>query len=186
MIKKMARAKLRIPGKRYRVKEKEIHREGYTRKDGTYVEPTTYTRKAQVIGRRAHKREDLGKPGRGPKLIKVTKGGMVSPAGEYHVSLPAVQRHRILKSLITKEMRTRDKTRDQAELAVYRRLVAMRTLFKNTQPDYARIINEDMEYFKKNFTGANRKMAYPKAAVTKWKSMSHAQRVRARKKGKRR
>jgi hypothetical protein len=71
-------------------------------------------------------------------------------------------------------------------MAVYRRLLAMRTLFKNTKPKYARIINEDMEYFKKNLTGANRKMAYPKAAVTKWKSMSHAQRVRARKKGKRR
>lgn len=135
------------------------------------------TTKAQVIE---------GTPSSGPKLIKVTKGGMVSPVGEYHVSLPAVQRHRILKALITKEMRTRGKTRDEAELAVYRRLNAMRTLFKNTKPKYARIINEDMEYFKKNLTGANRKMAYPKAAVTKRKSMSHTQRVRARKKGKRR
>jgi hypothetical protein len=175
----MARKKLTIPAKKYKVPKKTIHRKGYRKADGTYVKPTTYTRPAKTITRKEHKREDLGAPGRGPKVIKVKKGGMISPAGEYHISSPPVQRRKVLKSLITKAQKE-GKTRDAAELSVYRRLLAMRTLFKRTHPSYSKIVNSDMEYFKKNLTGANKKMAAPTAAIKKWKGMSHKERVKAR------
>ena len=172
----MARKKLQVHRKGY--KKKGYYREPYTRKDGTEVSGAWVG--PSEVPPSTFKIEDRGAPGRGKKLIKLRKGGMVSPAGEYHVTSPASQRRRILKALITKEMRESGKTRDQAELSVYRRLLAMRTLFKNTEPEYARIIDSDMEYFKQHLTGANKKMAYPKAAVKKWKSMSHKERVKAR------
>jgi hypothetical protein len=175
----MARKKLTIPAKKYRVPKKTIHRKGYRKADGTYVKPSTYTRPAQTVKRKAYKREDVGAPGRGQKVIKVKKGGMVSPAGEYHISSPVTQRHKILKSLVTKAQKE-GKSRDAAELSVYRRLLAMRTLFKRTHPSYSKIVNADMEYFKKNLTGANKKMAAPTAAIKKWKSMPHKERVKAR------
>ena len=71
-------------------------------------------------------------------------------------------------------------TRNEAELSVFRRLVAMRTLFKRTQPEYSRIVDSDMEYFKRELTGKDKKMAAPKAAIRAWKGMSHKARVKAR------
>ena len=175
----MARKKLTIPSKRYKIGRKEVHRKGYYREDGTYIKPTTYTRPAQTVTRKKHKREDLGAPGRGAKVIEVTKGGMISPAGEYHISSSATKRRKVLKSLITKAQRE-GMTRNEAELSVYRRLLALRTLFKRTSPAYSKTIDSDMEYFKANLTGADKKMAAPKAAIRAWKGMSHKERVRAR------
>ena len=175
----MVRAKLTIPAKRYKVETKKITRKGYRREDGTYVKPTTYTRPAQMVTRKRHKREDLGAPGRGPKVIEVTKGGMISPAGEYKISASATQRRKVLKSLITKAQRE-GKTRNEAELSVFRRLVALRTLFKRTHPEYSKIVDSDMEYFKRELTGKDKKMAAPKAAIRAWKGMSYKERVKAR------
>lgn len=172
----MARDKLTVHKKGY--KRRGYYREPYERKDGTKVAGAWVG--PSEVSSSTFKIQDRGLPGRGKKLIRLTKGGMVSPAGEYHVTSPAAQRHKVLKSLITKEMRTRDKTRDEAELSVYRRLLAMRTLFKNTEPKYARTINADMDYFKKYLTGSNKKMAYPTEAVRKWKGMSHSARVKSR------
>ena len=175
----MARKKLTIPSKRYKIGKKAVHRKGYYREDGTYIKPTTYTRPSQTVTRKRHKREDLGAPGRGPKVIKVTKGGMISPAGEYHISSSATKRRKVLKSLITKAQRE-GMTRNEAELSVFRRLLAMRTLFRRTHPKYSSTVNSDMEYFKENLTGRDKKMAYPKSAVKKWRDMSHKARVKAR------
>ena len=175
----MPRKRLTIPAKRYRVDEITVHRKGYRRADGTYVKPSVYVRPSQVIERAAYKKEDVGAVGRGIKVIPIEKGGMRSPAGEYKISASATQRRKVLKSLIRKGVKS-GKTRDEAELSVYRRLSALKTLFKRTHRNYAKIINTDMIYFKKNLTGEDGKMAYPKAAVAKWRSMSHKARVKAR------
>ena len=103
-----------------------VHRKGYTRSDGTYVKPSTYTRYVETNG--------------GVKEV-----GMRSPMGEYDVSLPDIKRHKILKSLLRKAKKE-GMPPYQAESSVLRRLEA----YEEKHPSYAKVIRWDILYFHNN------------------------------------
>ena len=63
----MARKKLRIPAKTYRIPKKVIHRKAWTDKYGHKHPASTYVRPAQTVKREAHLRPDVGEVGRTPK-----------------------------------------------------------------------------------------------------------------------
>ena len=86
-----------------------------------------------------------GKPGKGPKVIPVTRPGMLSAYG-YSVSKSPLARHRALGKAITYGM--------QKPLAVFHRLQAVATLSKRTMPSYARTYRYDRNYIGRKFLGS--------------------------------
>ena len=86
-----------------------------------------------------------GKPGKGPKVIQVTRPGMLSAFG-YSVSKSPIARHRALTKAITYGA--------QKPLAVFHRLQAIATLSKRTLPSYARTYRYDRNYIGRKFLGS--------------------------------
>ena len=162
----MTRKKLTIPATDYPVKGKTIHRKGWTDRFGHYHPPSDYHREAQTIHRKSYKKQDLGAPGRGPKLIEI-KGTMKIGGREYHTSLPEAERHSILRALIER----------YGIAKVWRRLHAMVNMRKREQPEQRKIFEKDRDWVAETF---GTKSLTPRAAVKKWKEMSHVERVKAR------
>ena len=140
-----------------------VHRRGYyrreyIRKDGVkvsacYVPPATF------------KIKDRGAPGRGKKVIPI-KGKMVTKSGkEYHTSLPAKQRHAILRQLV----------KEHGVSKVWHRLHAMVIMRKRTGGKAAEIFRRDRDWVAKTF---GTKELTPKAAIRKWKSLPSSVRKR--------
>ena len=157
--------KLRIPKRRYRVEKKVIHRKAWIDRWGHRHPPTTYVRRAQIIERKAYEREDVGAPGRGKKIIPI-KGEMKINGKEYHVSLPTRTRHAILRALGKK----------YGVAKIWRRLHAMVIMRKRTQPEARKVFERDRDWVAKTF---GTKSLTPRAAIKKWKSMSHVARQKA-------
>ena len=86
-----------------------------------------------------------GKPGKGPKVIPVTRPGMLSAYG-YSVSKSPLARHRALTKAITYGA--------QKALAVFHRLQAIATLSKRTLPSYTRTYRYDRNYIGRKFLGS--------------------------------
>lgn len=100
-----------------------VHRKSYTRKDGTRVKSTTYRTK------------NLGKSGRGPKLFQLKKGGL-SEYG-YKPSYEMKKRHAALSSAIS---------RGVSSLTLSRRLGALATLLKRTNPKLSKSLRRNQKW----------------------------------------
>ena len=108
-------------------------RSPYRRADGTYVKSVTV--KSKCI-------KDRGTPGKGPKLIKNLRKGTLSNFGYKNVrelSLPV--RQKSLEYAVKK----------WGPMAVFRKLVAVRTLQKNTNPHIAKIFGNDARWIRERF-----------------------------------
>lgn len=110
---------------------KQIVREGYkrkayTRSDGTKVK-ATYVPPAKIT--------DRGAPGKGPKLIDMKDDRHLHTYG-YSFGKSAADRHHALDKA----------SKTQGSTFVIRRLNALRTLHKTTDPGIARKASEDMTY----------------------------------------
>lgn len=88
-----------------------IRRKAYVRSDGVRVKATSYRIK------------NVGRPGRGPKIFKLKKGGL-SRYG-YSVKSSTAMRHRALSTAIS---------RGVPGLTLSHRLGALATLLKRTNP----------------------------------------------------
>jgi len=108
-----------------------IKRKGYRRKDGTYVKPTTY------------KRRDVGKRGRGPKVIPPLQEGELSKHG-YRFTKPARVRHLALSKSV----------KEDGYRKVLGRLIALQVLFKRTKPRFSKIAASDRMWLVKKFGGS--------------------------------
>lgn len=82
-----------------------VHRRAYVRSDGTVVRAATFTIK------------DRGRPGRGPKLFTLKKGGL----GQY--GYPEGGRKALDRAVSS-----------ESALTIFRRLQALGTLMKRTSP----------------------------------------------------
>jgi len=116
----------------------------YQRKIRVTVKPTTYRRKGKLIHRKGYTylREDLGKPGKGPKLIVIKERGALRKHG-YSIKKSAAARHRALEKAI----------KEYGALSVFRKLKAMETLRKNI-PKFRKakkIFSEDAEYIREKY-----------------------------------
>jgi len=119
---------------------------GYKKKSGgqyirVRVKPTTYVRQGKVIHRRGYTymRRDVGRPGRGPKLIPIEKGKL-SRFG-YSTKKSARARHAALNKAV----------KEYGALSVARMLQAQIILRKRTQPHVRRIFEEDRDWLEKKY-----------------------------------
>ena len=114
----------------------------YERKIRVRVKPTTYKRDGKTIHRKGYTylREDVGRPGKGPKLIPIEKGKL-SKFG-YSIKKSARARHRALKKAVE----------EYGALSVFRKLNAMVILRKRTQPKARRIFEEDRDWIKRQYS----------------------------------
>ena len=97
-----------------------VKRKSYVRSDGTRVKATSYRTK------------NRGKPGRGPKIFKLKKGGL-SRYG-YRTVSPISMRHRALSAAIS---------RGVSSLTLSRRIGALATLLKRTNPHLSRSLRRN-------------------------------------------
>jgi hypothetical protein len=144
------------------VRRKPYHRKGYTRKDGTYVKPSH-------VPASTFKVKDRGLPGRGKAVIKHMKAGALSKYG-YSTKKPEAARHLALGKAI----------KASSSGKVFQRLHAQVILRQNAKPDSKeektrKKFEADRAWVSSTYGGPT-----PRAAIKKWKSMSHAARVRAR------
>jgi len=122
---------------------------GYSRRSGRQyertitvrVKPTTYIRQGKVIHRRGYvyKRKDVGKPGKGPKLIPIKKGKLKKFG--YSTKLPASERRAALRRAVEA----------YGALSVARMLQAQIILRKRTQRKVRKIFEEDLEWLRKTY-----------------------------------
>jgi len=85
-------------------------------------------------------RKDIGKPGIGPKLIKIKKTGSLTKHG-YSIKKSAQARHEALTKAI----------KAFGALSVFRRLMAQVTLRKRTQPKAREVFQEDADWVRSNY-----------------------------------
>jgi len=97
--------------------------------------PATSRRRAYTAVRR-----DLGKPGIGPRLIEFTKPGSLRKHG-YSASKSEQARRRALGKAI----------KDYGALSVSRKLQALVTLRKRTQPKMREIFENDLAWVRENY-----------------------------------
>lgn len=103
----------------------KIERVGYTRKDRTKVEPVCI--------------KDMGKPGKGPALIKGLNKGELKKYGYENVkNMTEKSRHTALNKAV----------KEYGRLSVMRKLRAVATLKKNTDPKGAKIHLKDYRYLR--------------------------------------
>jgi len=129
------------------LKRRRRARMGYKKKAGgqyirVRVKPTTYVRQGKVVIHRrgyTYMRKDVGRPGRGPKLIPIEKGKL-SRFG-YSTKKSARARHAALNKAV----------KEYGALSVARMLQAQIILRKRTQPHVRRIFEEDRDWLEKKY-----------------------------------
>lgn len=156
------------PRRKLLVRRDAYTRKPYTRKDGTKV-------KGAKVPASYHMIKDVGAPGRGPKLIIITAKGALTKYG-YSTKLPAKERHRALDKAV----------KAYGSKRVWRRLHGMVNLREEAGVEGPKprkgqekawgTFRADRNYVKKK----HKPNLTPKAAIKKWKGMTHKQRVRAR------
>lgn len=136
-------------------------KKGEILREGSYVED--YTRKAytRADGRdvkkaviKGHFRPpvcitDVGKPGKGKELIGPLKKGTLTKYG-YHASNTEKSRHESLNKFI-KENVLKEGLEFNSALTAYRKLIAVSTLQKNTNPKISKTMRADAEWIKKKY-----------------------------------
>lgn len=114
-----------------------------TRYITVHVKPTTYRRKGKLIHRRGYtyKRRDVGKRGKGPKVIPIERGKLTKYG--YSTSKSASARRRALRKAI----------RTYGALSVFRMLNAQVVLRKRTQRKARSKFKADRDWVRENFLG---------------------------------
>lgn len=116
----------------------EYKRKGYYRSDGTWVRPTIVAR--SEVGPSCVK--DKGKKGKGKKLPVVLKKDVLKKYGYANVNdMTELSRHRALSRAV----------KDLNNLSLYRRLVYISTLNKNTNPLVSKKIKDDANWIKEKY-----------------------------------
>lgn len=167
----MVRPKLTVHRKGY--VKKGYKRKAYVRKGGIKVKAATV--KKTKVPPTTFKIKDVGARGRGKKVILIKNKGALRNLG-YSLNKPANIRHKALSKAVEKYGAAR----------VWRRLHAQVQLREeagvpgakpraNVRKAWIKFRN-DRDWVKKTF----KPKLTPSKAIKKWKSMSHAQRVRAR------
>jgi len=105
------------------------------------VKPTTYRRNGKIIHRRGYtyRKKDVGKPGKGKKVIPIKKGKL-SKFG-YSTSKSERARHRALAKAVKK----------YGPLRVFRMLNAQVILRKRTQKKQRKIFEKDRDWVKQTY-----------------------------------
>lgn len=111
-----------------KIRRSAYTRKSYTRKDGTRVKKTRVASKCV---------RDLGKPGKGKKIFTLKKGGLTKYG--YKLAHNYEKRTAALKKSL----------KEYSPTTLIRKLNALRTLHKNTNPYYARKLTRDMEWVRK-------------------------------------
>lgn len=124
-------------------KKKRTSRQ-YERKKRTIkvkVPATTYKRGGKTIHREAYtyERVDVGRPGKGPKLIPVEKGKLTKFG--YSTKKSARARHEALRKAIKR----------YGALSVFRKLNAMVIVRKRTQPEAREIFEADRDWVRDQY-----------------------------------
>ena len=114
----------------------------YAKTITVHVKPTTFRRNGKIIHRRGYtyKRKDLGKPGKGPKLIDIKEKGALTKFG-YAIKKSPQARRRALRKAIRK----------YGALSVYRKLMAQYVFRKNYAPDQAAKFKSDAEWVRNQY-----------------------------------
>jgi hypothetical protein len=114
----------------------------YDRTILVHVKPTTYRRKGKTIKRKGYtyRRKDVGKPGKGPKLIVIKNPGALRGYG-YSTKKSEDARRRALAKAIEK----------YGALSVYRKLMAQYVFRKNYDPKNAGKFKDDAEWVKDRY-----------------------------------
>jgi hypothetical protein len=105
-------------------------RRAYVRKDGTKVSGS-YVKAGYI--------KDVGKPGKGKKLIPPLKEGSLVKHG-YSVSLDKEERRKVLKKAI----------KEYGDLSVFRKINALAILNKNN-PSKSKLYISDRNWISKNY-----------------------------------
>src|SRR4029078_745211 len=105
----------------------QVLRVAYKKKNGTKVKATCIL--------------DRGKSGKGPRLIMIKDKGALGKYG-YSTGASLEARHRALKSAV----------RAYGLTSVKRKLVAVRTLNRNTAPKSSRIFGSDVRWLTKTYS----------------------------------
>ena len=105
------------------------------------VKATTYKRNGRIIHRKAYtyERKDVGKPGKGPKVIPIEKGKL-SKLG-YSTKKSERARHAALNKAVKK----------YGALSVFRALNAQVILRKRTQPEAMEIFEADRDWIAQKY-----------------------------------
>ncbi|MEM4727705.1 MAG: hypothetical protein QXD04_05585 [Candidatus Bathyarchaeia archaeon] len=122
----------------------------------------TVHRPRQVVERKGYtyRRRDVGKPGRGPRLIPIVKGRL-SKYG-YSTSKPESARRRALDRAV----------KAYGAAKVWRMLHAQVILRKRTQPEKRAIFAADRDYIRDRYGGP-----VPREAIKAWMGMSPEERA---------
>lgn len=114
----------------------------YTKTITVHVKPTTFRRNGKMVHRKGYtyKRVDLGKPGKGPKLIEIKEKGALTKFG-----------YSIKKSRQARRIALRKAVRKYGALSVYRKLMAQYVFRKNYAPDQAAKFRSDAEWVRDQY-----------------------------------
>ena len=113
----------------------KLMREGYTRRDGTQVDPSCV--------------KNMGAPGRGEKLIPLSNKHMLSKSGYSDVvKMSTRDRHQALLRASKKE----------SPVSVIRALTARANLTSRTNPQVSKIFKKDQEWLSKLYAKAKEKV----------------------------
>ena len=123
-----------------RLRHIRIHRKGF------HVRPTIIHRNGKVIHRKGfdvppttYEKVDLGKRGKGPKLIPINQPGALTKYG-YATNKSARSRHRALARAVKR----------YGALSVFRMLNAQYVYRKRTQKSIGKIFKRDRDWIRKN------------------------------------
>lgn len=114
-----------------KVHRKAYSRSGYIRKSGVRV-------KSAYVPKTTFEIKDVGKKGRGKKIIPVHKGDLTKLG--YHTSLPAGERHKALRKADKK----------YGTKSLFKKLNAQVIFRKRTQPKQKKIFVADRNWVAKN------------------------------------
>jgi len=108
------------------------------------VKATTYTRKGKTIHRKGYTytRKDVGKPGRGEKVIPPLEENELKKHGFSIKAKASVRRRALSKSVAEDGYRT-----------TLGRVVALQVFFKNTKPEYSKRMEKDRKWLVKKYGG---------------------------------
>ena len=104
--------------------------------------PYVARRRGSLVFVAASPIRNLGRPGKGPKVIPVRKTGALTRFG-YSATAPASRRHRALKAAM--------KRGRESPLSVFRRLQAIATLSKRTMPLYSKVYLKNRNWVRSKF-----------------------------------
>jgi hypothetical protein len=126
-------------GRQYSQKKKSQYQRG---KITVKVPKTRIRRDNKIVEKKGftYEREDVGLPGKGPKVIPIVRKGALRKHG-YSIKLSTSRRREVLRKAI----------QDYGALSVFRKLNAMVIVRKRTQPEAREIFEDDRDWLRENY-----------------------------------